>query len=126
VERERARSGAWYELFPRSAAHAERHGTFRDAEALLPEIERLGFDVVYLAPIHPIGRTARKGRNNAPRAEPGDVGAPGPSGPRGGHMAVHPELGTVDDFQRLVRRAAEHGLETALDLAFQCSPDHPG
>ena len=126
VERERARCGAWYELFPRSAAHAERHGTFEDTAALLPEIERLGFDVVYLPPIHPIGRTARKGRNNAPRAGPSDVGSPWAVGAReGGHTAVHPELGTVEDFRRFVGRAAEHGLEVALDLAFQCSPDHP-
>ncbi|HZW89242.1 MAG TPA: alpha-1,4-glucan--maltose-1-phosphate maltosyltransferase, partial [Myxococcaceae bacterium] len=125
-ERERARNGAWYELFPRSAAHGERHGTFRDVEALLPEIERLGFDVVYLPPIHPIGRTARKGKNNAPKAGPGDVGSPWAIGAReGGHMAVHPELGTVEDFGRLVGRAAEQGLEVALDLAFQLSPDHP-
>ncbi len=126
VERERARSGAWYELFPRSAAHAERHGTFRDAAALLPEVERLGFDVVYFPPIHPIGRTARKGKNNAVRAEPDDVGSPWAIGAReGGHSAVHPELGTLEDFRHLVGRAAEHGLEVALDLAFQVSPDHP-
>ncbi len=126
VERDRARTGAWYELFPRSAAHAERHGTLRDAEALLPELERLGFDVVYLPPVHPIGRTARKGKNNAPGAEPGDVGSPWAIGAReGGHTAVHPDLGTVEDFRRFVGRAAEHGLEVALDLAFQASPDHP-
>ena len=126
VERERARTGAWYELFPRSAAHAERHGTFADAAALLPEIERLGFDVVYLPPIHPIGRTARKGKNNAPGAGPTDVGSPWAIGAgEGGHTAVHPELGTLEDFRQFVGRAAEHGLEVALDLAFQCSPDHP-
>ncbi|HEY1907394.1 MAG TPA: maltotransferase domain-containing protein, partial [Myxococcaceae bacterium] len=107
VERDRARSGAWYELFPRSAAHAERHGTFRDVEALVPELERMEFDVLYLPPIHPIGRTARKGKNNALRAEPGDVGSPWAIGAReGGHTAVHPELGTVEDLRRLVRRAA--------------------
>ncbi len=113
VERERARSGAWYELFPRSAAHAERHGTFRDAEALLPEVERLGFDVVYLPPIHPIGRTARKGKNNAAKAEPDDVGSPWAIGAReGGHTAVHPELGTLEDFRtprRARRRARARG-----------------
>jgi starch synthase (maltosyl-transferring) len=126
VERDRARAGAWYELFPRSAAHAERHGTFRDVEGLLPEIERLGFDVLYLPPIHPIGRTARKGKNNAPKAGPADVGSPWAIGAReGGHTAVHPELGTLDDFRRLVGRAAEHGLEVALDLAYQVSPDNP-
>jgi starch synthase (maltosyl-transferring) len=126
VERDRARGGAWYELFPRSAAHGERHGTFRDVEALLPELERLGFDVLYLPPVHPIGRTARKGKNNAPRAEAADVGSPWAIGAReGGHTAVHPELGTVEDLRRLVRRTAEHGMEIALDLAFQCAPDHP-
>jgi starch synthase (maltosyl-transferring) len=126
VERARARTGAWYELFPRSAAHAERHGTFRDVEQRLPDIGAMGFDVLYFPPIHPIGRTARKGKNNAPRAAPGDVGSPWAVGAaEGGHAAVHPQLGTVDDFRRLVARAAEHGLEVALDLAFQASPDHP-
>jgi starch synthase (maltosyl-transferring) len=126
VERDRAQTGAWYELFPRSSAHAERHGTFRDAEALLPDIEGMGFDVVYLPPIHPIGRTARKGRNNAPLAGPTDVGSPWAIGAReGGHTAVHPELGTLEDFRHFVGRAAEHGLEVALDLAFQLAPDHP-
>ena len=126
VERARARTGAWYELFPRSAAHAERHGTFRDLEQRLPEVAAMGFDVLYLPPIHPIGRTSRKGKNNAARSAPGDVGSPWAIGAaEGGHAAVHPELGTVDDFRRLVARAAEHGLEVALDLAFQASPDHP-
>jgi starch synthase (maltosyl-transferring) len=126
VERERARTGAWYEFFPRSAAHAERHGTFRDAEGLLPGIEEMGFDVVYLPPIHPIGRTARKGKNNAPVSEPTDVGSPWAIGAReGGHTAVHPQLGTLEDFRRFVGRASEHGLEVALDLAYQCAPDHP-
>jgi len=126
VERLRARTGAWYELFPRSAAHAERHGTFRDVEARLPDIEAMGFDVLYFPPIHPIGRTARKGKNNADRAGPTDVGSPWAIGStEGGHGAVHPELGTAEDFHRLVGRAAEHGLEIALDLAFQASPDHP-
>jgi starch synthase (maltosyl-transferring) len=127
VERERARSGAWYELFPRSAS-PERggHGTFDDVIALLPDIARQGFDVVYLPPVHPIGRINRKGRNNAPSAEPGDVGSPWAIGAdEGGHTAVHPDLGTVDDVERLAERARAEGLELALDLAFQCAPDHP-
>src|SRR5262249_28461034 len=105
VERERARNGAWYELFPRSAAHGERHGPFGAVGALLPEIGRLGFDVVYPPPTHPIGRSAGKGKNNASKAGPADVGSPWAiGGPEGGHMAVHPELGTVDDFRRFVGR----------------------
>jgi starch synthase (maltosyl-transferring) len=127
VERERARSGAWYELFPRSASAAPgRHGTIDDVIDRLPELARIGFDVVYLPPIHPIGRTNRKGRNNTPEAESGDVGSPWAIGSdEGGHTAVHPDLGTVDDVDRLVKEAAGHDLEIALDLAFQCSPDHP-
>src|SRR5205823_1026089 len=127
VERELARCGAWYELFPRSAsARPGHHGTFDDVIALLPELESLGFDVLYLPPIHPIGRTNRKGRNNAQLAKPGDVGSPWAIGAaEGGHMAVHPDLGTLDDFDRLVEAAPGHGIEVALDLAFQCSPDHP-
>lgn len=127
VEPRRAETSAWYELFPRSASgDPSRHGTFRDAEALLPYVAELGFDVVYLPPIHPIGRTGRKGRNNAPAARPGDVGSPWAIGAaEGGHRAVHPRLGTLEDFHRFVRRAAELGIDVALDLAFQCSPDHP-
>jgi len=122
-----AEAGAWYELFPRSASRdLARHGTFRDAESLLPEIAAMGFDVVYLPPIHPIGRAARKGKNNARAAQPDDVGSPWAIGaPEGGHKAVHPRLGTLEDFRRFVRRANELGMEVALDLAFQCSPDHP-
>jgi starch synthase (maltosyl-transferring) len=127
VDRERARYGAWYELFPRSASpEPGRHGTLADVAARLPAIAAMGFDVVYLPPIHPIGRSFRKGRNNAPRAEPGDVGSPWAiGGPEGGHEAVDPALGALEDFRRLVARAGELGLEIALDLAFQCSPDHP-
>jgi len=127
VDRPLALFGAWYEMFPRSAAaEAGRHGTLRDAEALLPYVAGMGFDVVYLPPIHPIGRTARKGRDNAPQAEPGDVGSPWAiGGPEGGHKAVHPELGTLEDFDRFVASAGGLGLEVALDIAFQCSPDHP-
>jgi starch synthase (maltosyl-transferring) len=127
VDRPRARFSAWYEMFPRSAAgEAGRHGTFKDCEALLPEIAGMGFDVLYLPPIHPIGRTHRKGPNNRPQAGPGDPGSPWAIGSaEGGHKAIHPELGTVQDFRRLVKRAAEHRLEVALDIAFQASPDHP-
>ena len=117
---------AWYELFPRSCGPAGRHGTLEDCSRLLPEIARMGFDVVYLPPVHPIGSTFRKGPNNAARAEPGDPGSPWAIGSScGGHKAVHPELGTLEDFDRFVAEARELGLEVALDLAFQCSPDHP-
>ncbi len=127
VEREQARWGAWYEMFPRSAAReAGRHGTFQDCERLLPDVAAMGFDVLYLPPIHPIGRTHRKGKNNSPRAEPGDPGSPWAiGGSEGGHTAIHPELGTLEDFRRLLARARDHGLEIAMDLAFQCTPDHP-
>jgi starch synthase (maltosyl-transferring) len=127
VDRERARFSSWYELFPRSASpEPGRHGTFRDVEARLPYVAAMGFDVLYLPPIHPIGRDHRKGRNNAVEAGPGDVGSPWAIGSEeGGHQAIHPQLGSLDDFRRLVRRAADHGLEIALDLAFQCAPDHP-
>jgi starch synthase (maltosyl-transferring) len=120
VERERARFGAWYELFPRS------WGGFAGVARVLPELAKLGFDVVYLAPIHPIGRTNRKGRNNAVVAEAGDVGSPWAIGAEeGGHTAVHPDLGSLDDFDALVAAAREAGIELALDFAIQCSPDHP-
>ncbi|HZD17838.1 MAG TPA: alpha-1,4-glucan--maltose-1-phosphate maltosyltransferase [Actinomycetota bacterium] len=127
VDRERARFSAWYELFPRSTSdEPKRHGTFDDVIARLPYLSELGFDVLYLPPIHPIGRTHRKGRNNTPVAGPGDPGSPWAIGAEeGGHTAVHPELGTFDDFERLVAAAARHGIEVALDIAFQCSPDHP-
>lgn len=127
VDRARAVFSTWYELFPRSCpSRSGEHGTFRDCETIIPEIARMGFDVLYLPPIHPIGRTNRKGKNNLPQAGPGDVGSPWAIGSdKGGHKAVHPELGTIEDFERLVARAGEHGVEIALDLAFQCSPDHP-
>ncbi|PZG77192.1 alpha-1,4-glucan--maltose-1-phosphate maltosyltransferase, partial [Streptomyces sp. NTH33] len=127
VERERALYGSWYEFFPRSEGTAERpHGTFRTAARRLPAIAAMGFDVVYLPPIHPIGTTFRKGRNNSLDAGPDDVGVPWAIGsPEGGHDAVHPALGTLADFDAFVARAGELGLEVALDLALQCSPDHP-
>ncbi len=142
VDRERARFSAWYELFPRSAAPIPgEHGTFRDVERQLPEIAAMGFDIVYLPPIHPIGRAFRKGPNNATVAAPGAPGSPWAIGDRsaapcaplgaeaagdcGGHKSIHPELGTFADFDRLVKSAKSQGVEIALDIAFQCSPDHP-
>ena len=127
VDRVRARFAAWYELFPRSAGtRPGEHGTFRDVERRVPELAKLGFDVLYLPPIHPIGRTHRKGRNNGPEAAPGDVGSPWAIGSEeGGHAAIHPRLGTLDDFRRLVKTARAHDMEIALDFAVQCSPDHP-
>ncbi|WP_330455880.1 alpha-1,4-glucan--maltose-1-phosphate maltosyltransferase [Streptomyces sp. NBC_00820] len=127
VERERALYGSWYEFFPRSEGAAEgAHGTFRTAARRLEAIAEMGFDVVYLPPVHPIGTTFRKGRNNTLTAGPDDVGVPWAIGsPEGGHDAVHPDLGTLDDFDHFVGRARELGLEVALDFALQCSPDHP-
>ena len=128
VERERARFGAWYEMFPRSATDDPgRHGTFRDVERdHLPRIRDMGFDVLYFPPIHPIGRTNRKGRNNSLVAGPDDPGSPWAIGnEHGGHDAIEPQLGTLEDFVQLVRAAERMGIEIALDLAFQCSPDHP-
>ncbi|HEY2784104.1 MAG TPA: alpha-1,4-glucan--maltose-1-phosphate maltosyltransferase [Fimbriiglobus sp.] len=127
VDRVKARYSTWYELFPRSwATEAGRHGTFRDVEAQLPRIAGMGFDVLYLPPIHPIGRAFRKGKNNTPTANPQDVGSPwGIGAAEGGHTAIHPELGTIADFRRLVDTARKHGIELALDVAYQCSPDHP-
>ncbi|HXX36899.1 MAG TPA: alpha-1,4-glucan--maltose-1-phosphate maltosyltransferase [bacterium] len=127
VDRERARCGAWYEMFPRSCAPVPgRHGTFADVEARLPYVASMGFDVLYLPPIHPIARTFRRGRNNSETTQPGDPGSPWAIGAsEGGHKAVHPGLGTLADFDRLVGAARTHGLEIALDLAFHCSPDHP-
>jgi starch synthase (maltosyl-transferring) len=120
VDRERARFGSWYELFPRS------WGGFAGVEKVLPELATAGFDVVYLPPIHPIGVTNRKGKNNMLKARKGDPGSPWAiGGAEGGHDAVHPDLGTIEDFDRLVAAAHEHGLELCLDYAIQCSPDHP-
>lgn len=127
VEPEIAGFSAWYEIFPRSiTTDPKRSGTFRDVEQLLPEIVKMGFDVLYLPPIHPIGRTNRKGRNNSLLVTPDDPGSPWAIGAEeGGHKAVHPDLGTLEDFERLVESARQQGIEIALDLAFQCSPDHP-
>ncbi|WP_052464481.1 alpha-1,4-glucan--maltose-1-phosphate maltosyltransferase [Geoalkalibacter subterraneus] len=127
AERQRALFSSWYELFPRSTSgDPSQHGTFRDCEKLLPEIARMGFDVLYFPPIHPIGLTNRKGRNNQVVAEGDDPGSPWAiGGAKGGHKAVHPDLGTLEDFRGFIAKAAEHGLEVALDIAFQCSPDHP-
>lgn len=127
VDRERAGFSSWYELFPRSAGTAEgEHGTFRDVEQHLPLIAAMGFDVLYFPPIHPIGRMQRKGRNNSLTPEPGDVGSPWAIGAsEGGHKDILPALGTAADFRHLVRAAKSLGLEIALDIAFQCAPDHP-
>jgi starch synthase (maltosyl-transferring) len=120
VDPVRARFSSWYEMFPRS------FGGFRGMISVLPHVQRLGFDVLYLPPVHPIGTTARKGKNNAVSAKPGDVGSPWAIGSKeGGHKALHPELGTFDDFHALVREAESRGIQIALDIAFQCSPDHP-
>jgi starch synthase (maltosyl-transferring) len=137
VDRPEARFAAWYEMFPRSQGRIPgRSASFDDCIARLGEVAALGFDVVYLVPIHPIGRTNRKGRDNAVVAAPGDPGSPyaiggevgggdAGSGATGGHRAVHPELGTLDDFRRFVGAAAALGIEVALDFAVQCAPDHP-
>jgi starch synthase (maltosyl-transferring) len=127
VDRERARVGAWYEMFPRSAGRdPDRSGTLREAAAELPRIADLGFDVVYLPPIHPIGTSFRKGPNNSTIASNGDPGSPWAIGSEeGGHTAIEPGLGTLDDFVAFRREAERLGLEVALDLAWQCSPDHP-
>lgn len=126
VDRAEAVFSAWYELFPRSFGIDGKHGTFEDCARVLPDIAQMGFDVLYLPPIHPIGRTNRKGKNNATISTPSDPGSPWAIGAGdGGHKAVACELGSLDDFRRLVDTAREHGLEIALDMAFQCSPDHP-
>lgn len=127
AERTAARFSSWYELFPRSATHdPHRHGTFNDVIARLPDIAAMGFDVLYMPPIHPVGHTNRKGKNNALVAGPDDPGSVYAIGSEeGGHTAIHPQLGTLADFHALIAAAHEHGMEIALDLAIQCSPDHP-
>ncbi|MBB6611732.1 alpha-1,4-glucan--maltose-1-phosphate maltosyltransferase [Pontibacter sp. Tf4] len=127
VERQKALFSTWYEFFPRSAAQeANRHGTFQDCVRLLPRIAEMGFDTIYLPPIHPIGRAFRKGKNNSTTSEPGEPGSPWAIGAEeGGHKSILPELGTLDDFRHFVHEARNHGIEVALDFAIQCSPDHP-
>lgn len=127
VGRPQERFTTWYEFFPRSASEIPgKHGTFKDAKRLLPRLAEMGFDVLYLPPIHPIGKLNRKGRNNAVTADPGDPGSPWAIGnEEGGHKDIHAELGTLADYQDLIREAAKYEIEIALDLAFQCAPDHP-
>jgi starch synthase (maltosyl-transferring) len=127
VDRDKARFSSWYEMFPRSAATKPgAHGTFKDCERLLPYVAAMGFDTLYLPPIHPIGRAHRKGKNNAVLCAPSDPGSPWAIGAAdGGHKAIHAELGTLEDFRGLVKKAAAQGIEVALDIAYQCSPDHP-
>ncbi|MCA1495484.1 maltotransferase domain-containing protein [Bradyrhizobium sp. NBAIM14] len=127
ADRDKARFSTWYQMMPRSqSALPGRHGTLRDCIARVPDIAAMGFDVLYFTPIHPIGKTSRKGRNNAPVAREGDPGSPYAIGSaEGGHDALHPELGTIEDFRALVATCLEYGLELALDFAVQCSPDHP-
>lgn len=126
VERKKAGFSTWYELFPRSWSSGEGHGTLMDLEKHIPEIAAMGFDVLYLTPIHPIGVTSRKGRNNAVKAEPDSPGSPWAIGSaEGGHYSIHPELGGEDDLKSIISTAETYGMELALDMAFQCSPDHP-
>ncbi|MFH1338895.1 MAG: alpha-1,4-glucan--maltose-1-phosphate maltosyltransferase [Candidatus Omnitrophota bacterium] len=127
VEREKALFSAWYEVFPRSCSpEPGKHGTLKDCERLLPEIAQMGFDIVYLSPVHPIGKSCRKGKNNSPDSASQDPGSPWAIGSdEGGHKSIHPQLGTMQDFQNLVAKAKDYGLEVAMDLAFQCSRGHP-
>jgi starch synthase (maltosyl-transferring) len=127
VDRKQGLFSTWYELFPRSCSQEMgQHGTFKDCEKLLPEIAKMGFDVLYFPPIHPIGKTNRKGKNNVTKISADDVGSPWAIGSKdGGHKTIHPQLGTLEDFESLITKAKEVGMEIAMDLAFQCSPDHP-
>lgn len=127
VERKKAAFSTWYELFPRSAAEEEgKHGTFKDVIKLLPRVAHMGFDTLYFPPIHPIGEINRKGKNNTLTPEPGDPGSPWAIGNRkGGHKAIHPQLGTLADFKKLIKEAAKYNIEIAMDIAYQCAPDHP-
>ncbi|MDX2001919.1 MAG: alpha-1,4-glucan--maltose-1-phosphate maltosyltransferase [Chitinophagales bacterium] len=127
VERQKALFSTWYELFPRSTAKEKgQHGTFADVAHLLPRISALGFDVLYLPPVHPIGTKFRKGKNNNVKAAPDEPGSPWAIGNKeGGHKAIHPQLGSLDDFRALIAKAQEYNMEIAMDIAFQCSPDHP-
>ncbi len=127
VDRAKARFSSWYEFFPRSSASEPgQHGTFKECEALIPRVAKMGFDTLYFPPVHPIGVDHRKGRNNATTAEPGEPGSPWAIGAaEGGHKDLHPELGTLKDFKRLIKTAKDHGIEIAMDYALQCSPNHP-
>lgn len=127
VDRKKALFSTWYEFFPRSASEIPgKHGTFKDCERLLPRVAEMGFDTLYFPPIHPIGEVNRKGKNNATTAEKGDVGSPwGIGSKHGGHKSTHPELGTIDDFKALVKKAQSMGIEVAMDYALQAAPDHP-
>lgn len=127
VDRVKARFAAWYEMFPRSqGTDPTRSATFKECELRLPEIQKMGFDVVYLAPIHPIGKKHRKGKNNTLDCNPNDPGSPYAIGSKeGGHKSIHPELGTLEDFKDFVKAVNNHGMEVALDFAIQCAPDHP-
>jgi starch synthase (maltosyl-transferring) len=127
VESEKVRFSTWYEFFPRSSAlDTLRHGTFRDCIKLLPRIASMGFDVLYFPPIHPIGKVNRKGKNNNVKAAPGEPGSPWAIGSdEGGHKAILPALGTIDDFKALIQQAKQYGIDIAMDVAFQCAPDHP-
>jgi starch synthase (maltosyl-transferring) len=126
VEHTKANFSTWYELFPRSASLEGKHGTFKDVVRLLPRVASMGFDVLYLPPIHPIGKVNRKGKNNSVASAPGEPGSPWAIGSdEGGHKSVHAELGTLEDYKRLIEESKKHGIDIALDLAFQCAPDHP-
>jgi starch synthase (maltosyl-transferring) len=127
AERERAAFSAWYELFPRSTSPTPgNHGTFKDVITLLPRIKKMGFNVLYFPPIHPIGEENRKGKNNSLIAGPDDPGSPWAIGnKKGGHKSIHPHLGTLKDFKALIRTAEQNGIELAMDIAYQCAPDHP-
>ncbi len=126
VEHEKANFSAWYELFPRSASLDRKHGTFKDVIRLLPRISAMGFDVLYLPPIHPIGKVNRKGKNNNVKADSGEPGSPWAIGSdEGGHKSILPELGSLESYKLLISEARKHGIDVALDIAFQCAPDHP-
>jgi starch synthase (maltosyl-transferring) len=126
VEHKKANFSTWYELFPRSASLEDKHGTFRDVIRLLPRISAMGFDVLYLPPIHPIGKVNRKGKNNSVTSQPGEPGSPWAIGSEeGGHKSIHNELGTLEDYKKLISEAKKYNIDIALDVAFQCAPDHP-
>lgn len=127
VEEKKALFSSWYEFFPRSSSlEAGKHGTFKDAAKLLPRVAAMGFDVLYFPPVHPIGKVNRKGKNNNVRSESDEPGSPWAIGSdEGGHKSILPELGTIDDYKKLISEAKKHKIDIALDLAFQCAPDHP-